>query len=202
MHLHRLLRLGYGNIAPVTVYGKIATVFYAIIGMPLFLLYLSNIGKSREAVVRGLMLTQRFFHDCRWYFSEIIQMDLRKMLPVPNLSEYRATKDGAREAQGETASEQQRGLGEAFWEIEAAFYLFMRWNFHKHFSCLRSAVVVLFSASFAHTSRSTWNMKSLRRKSSHSTPLECFEGEMICCELLAANLNVLIKRGLRRNWIR
>lgn len=35
---------GYGNIAPVTEEGKIATIFYAIIGMPLFLLYLSNIG--------------------------------------------------------------------------------------------------------------------------------------------------------------
>lgn len=38
-------RLGYGNIAPATDLGKIATIFYAIIGMPLFLLYLSNIGE-------------------------------------------------------------------------------------------------------------------------------------------------------------
>lgn len=37
--------IGYGNIAPRTAEGKIATIFYAIIGMPLFLLYLSNIGK-------------------------------------------------------------------------------------------------------------------------------------------------------------
>lgn len=37
--------IGYGNIAPVRNWGKIATIFYAIIGMPLFLLYLSNIGK-------------------------------------------------------------------------------------------------------------------------------------------------------------
>jgi potassium channel subfamily K member 18 len=36
--------IGYGNIAPTTNTGKIATIFYAIIGMPLFLLYLSNIG--------------------------------------------------------------------------------------------------------------------------------------------------------------
>lgn len=37
-------RLGYGNITPRTALGKSITIFYAIIGMPLFLLYLSNIG--------------------------------------------------------------------------------------------------------------------------------------------------------------
>jgi Ion channel len=31
-------------VAPKTDWGKVATIFYAIIGMPLFLLYLSNIG--------------------------------------------------------------------------------------------------------------------------------------------------------------
>ncbi|GIY19247.1 uncharacterized protein CDAR_305131 [Caerostris darwini] len=36
--------LGYGNIAPRTNWGKIATVVYAIIGIPLMLLYLTNIG--------------------------------------------------------------------------------------------------------------------------------------------------------------
>lgn len=35
---------GYGNTTPTTELGKIVTIFYAIIGMPLFLLYLSNIG--------------------------------------------------------------------------------------------------------------------------------------------------------------
>lgn len=37
--------IGYGNITPRTFWGKVATIFYAIIGMPLFLLYLSNIGE-------------------------------------------------------------------------------------------------------------------------------------------------------------
>ncbi|PSN36002.1 hypothetical protein C0J52_20003 [Blattella germanica] len=36
--------IGYGNIAPQTEVGKVTTILYAIIGMPLFLLYLSNIG--------------------------------------------------------------------------------------------------------------------------------------------------------------
>ncbi|XP_026825629.1 potassium channel subfamily K member 18-like [Ooceraea biroi] len=36
--------IGYGNIYPRTKWGKVVTIVYAIIGMPLFLLYLSNIG--------------------------------------------------------------------------------------------------------------------------------------------------------------
>ncbi|XP_015185392.1 PREDICTED: potassium channel subfamily K member 9-like isoform X1 [Polistes dominula] len=36
--------IGYGNICPRTKWGKLCTIIYAIIGMPLFLLYLSNIG--------------------------------------------------------------------------------------------------------------------------------------------------------------
>ncbi|XP_070154074.1 TWiK family of potassium channels protein 18 [Polyergus mexicanus] len=36
--------IGYGNIYPKTKWGKVVTIVYAIIGMPLFLLYLSNIG--------------------------------------------------------------------------------------------------------------------------------------------------------------
>ena len=39
-----LLILGYGHIAPATSLGKLATIFYTIAGIPLFLLYLSNIG--------------------------------------------------------------------------------------------------------------------------------------------------------------
>ncbi|CAH0387891.1 unnamed protein product [Bemisia tabaci] len=36
--------IGYGNNVPRTVWGKLVTILYAIGGVPLFLLYLSNIG--------------------------------------------------------------------------------------------------------------------------------------------------------------
>jgi hypothetical protein len=35
---------GYGHIAPSTVLGKFFTMLYTIIGIPLFLLYISSIG--------------------------------------------------------------------------------------------------------------------------------------------------------------
>merc|ERR1711936_398025 len=37
--------IGYGHMVPLTPIGKIVTIVYAVIGVPLFLLYLSNIGE-------------------------------------------------------------------------------------------------------------------------------------------------------------
>ncbi|CAK9291806.1 unnamed protein product [Gordionus sp. m RMFG-2023] len=36
--------IGYGNMTPKTIWGKIVTVIYAIFGIPILLLYLTNIG--------------------------------------------------------------------------------------------------------------------------------------------------------------
>lgn len=45
MQLNLSLAAGYGHIVPVTPIGKIVSIFYAVVGVPLFLLYLSNIGQ-------------------------------------------------------------------------------------------------------------------------------------------------------------
>jgi len=49
---------GYGHIAPKTKWGRLITIVYAVIGIPLTFLYLSNIGN--------------FMADCfRWFYKRI-----------------------------------------------------------------------------------------------------------------------------------
>ncbi|GBP18819.1 TWiK family of potassium channels protein 18 [Eumeta japonica] len=38
----------YGHLSPRTSWGKLTTILYALLGMPLFLLYLSNVGKEQS----------------------------------------------------------------------------------------------------------------------------------------------------------
>ena len=53
--------LGYGHIVPTTPVGKIVSIFYAVLGVPLFLLYLSNIGKLIIYVVKIMFIFLFFF---------------------------------------------------------------------------------------------------------------------------------------------
>ncbi|XP_071516667.1 TWiK family of potassium channels protein 18-like [Panulirus ornatus] len=52
--------IGYGNMAPRTDWGKITTILYAIVGMPLMLLYMSNVGGILAQVFKFL-----YFKACR-----------------------------------------------------------------------------------------------------------------------------------------
>lgn len=49
-----LLFPGYGNITPKTAIGKMVTMVYALIGIPLMLVYLSSIGGLLAWCARGI----------------------------------------------------------------------------------------------------------------------------------------------------
>lgn len=48
-----LLYLGYGDIACVTVLGRIATVVYSLVGIPLMLITLNELGKFLYSNITG-----------------------------------------------------------------------------------------------------------------------------------------------------
>ncbi|XP_054279624.1 potassium channel subfamily K member 18 isoform X2 [Macrosteles quadrilineatus] len=56
--------IGYGNVAPRTEWGKLATIVYAIAGMPLFLLYLSNIGDILAKSFKWIYAKCHRFQGC------------------------------------------------------------------------------------------------------------------------------------------
>ncbi|KAK4878356.1 hypothetical protein RN001_010862 [Aquatica leii] len=49
-----LTTIGYGSIAPRTTLGKAVTIGYAILGIPLTLLYLSSVGSILSRIARGV----------------------------------------------------------------------------------------------------------------------------------------------------
>ncbi|KAA0202770.1 hypothetical protein HAZT_HAZT004165 [Hyalella azteca] len=54
--------IGYGHIVPKTTNGKIMTIVYTIFGMPVFLLYMANIG---DILAKGLKWTYAKICICR-----------------------------------------------------------------------------------------------------------------------------------------
>lgn len=60
--------IGYGHIAPKTSYGRAATIVYAIIGIPLFLIVLADFGKLFTRIIKFFWsFIRRFYYtrSCR-----------------------------------------------------------------------------------------------------------------------------------------
>jgi hypothetical protein len=49
--------LGYGHISPRTVSGRIVTIVYAIIGIPIFLILLADFGKLFTRIIKFLWVS-------------------------------------------------------------------------------------------------------------------------------------------------
>lgn len=46
--------IGYGNLVPRTEWGKVITIFYAVFGIPLYILYFMNMGKALANIFKWL----------------------------------------------------------------------------------------------------------------------------------------------------
>ncbi len=56
---------GYGNLTPKTDVGKLMTILYALVGIPLMLLYMTNIGH-----ILGSSFKYTYSKFCRWVKRE------------------------------------------------------------------------------------------------------------------------------------
>jgi potassium channel subfamily K, invertebrate len=57
--------IGYGNMVPRTTWGKVATILYAVFGIPVYILYFMNMGKV--------------FANCfRWIYRSIYECTTKK----------------------------------------------------------------------------------------------------------------------------
>lgn len=82
---------GYGNVFPRSAWGKAITIVYAIFGMPLFLLYLSNIGDLLAKSFKWLYAKFCLCKICRLKRRRILNEDVAT--PVPSTNSWRNTSD-------------------------------------------------------------------------------------------------------------
>uniref|UniRef100_A0A1B6I5R3 Potassium channel domain-containing protein n=1 Tax=Homalodisca liturata TaxID=320908 RepID=A0A1B6I5R3_9HEMI len=89
--------IGYGNVAPRTEWGKLATIVYAIAGMPLFLLYLSNIGDILAKSFKWIYAKCHGFQGCSKCLAKYPEN-----YPYPNGEQE---QEGSQEDEGDIETE-------------------------------------------------------------------------------------------------
>ena len=71
----------YGNTAPRTPYGKIATMLYAVLGIPVYILYFRNIGKAGGKIyhiARLIFLLKVFANVLKLIYRNIYYWTMRR----------------------------------------------------------------------------------------------------------------------------
>ncbi|TNN21062.1 TWiK family of potassium channels protein [Schistosoma japonicum] len=91
--------IGYGHIAPVTFWGRITCIIYAIIGIPLMLIYLAIIGRL---LARGFRIIFLNLFCCRCFY------DILKRKREQRRKRLREWEESLREHEEEEA--RRRGL--------------------------------------------------------------------------------------------
>ncbi|KAL7062489.1 hypothetical protein AAHC03_01649 [Spirometra sp. Aus1] len=79
-----LTTIGYGHIAPKTQYGRMVCMFYSILGIPLMLIYLSNVGRVLAHVFRFVYTN---FCCCRCFRDISIRRRNRQRFRLLRLQE-------------------------------------------------------------------------------------------------------------------
>lgn len=76
--------IGYGNIVPKTVLGKVVTIAYACFGIPIYILYFCNMGKILAQTFKWLYVTA---HECSRREDPVFEdgeMQPKKRITVPS----------------------------------------------------------------------------------------------------------------------
>ena len=80
--LFLLLQTGYGHVVPKTEYGRIASILYAFIGIPLLLMVLTDLGKL---FTRGIKFVFKYFRKL-YNVRQIRRMRRATLAPTQVLS--------------------------------------------------------------------------------------------------------------------
>ena len=97
------LTVRYGNTAPRTPYGKIATMLYAVLGIPVYILYFRNIGKAGGKIyhiARLIFLLKVFANVLKWIYRNIYNWTVRRK----NAVRYRVME---KEVDGQAIEEEE-----------------------------------------------------------------------------------------------
>ena len=64
--------IGYGDIVPRTKWGKIGVIIYACLGIPVYILYFTNIGKVFARILKWLYTKAYRYAWTNWGFSAFL----------------------------------------------------------------------------------------------------------------------------------